>query len=229
MENIFLDLTRRAGLGALAVAVLAAASGCASTILSANLSQYNNGTDLANVSQNIPGTPNGDFVTDIISPVVVTSGGTTLLNGNKLRVNGRVNYRPAEHEVPQQYQVVWRGLRDNHSATPTFIRLQDSSGRNAVVLRFERDRLTARNAPDSEASFAMNRTHDVSILIFLQGAIRRVRVSITEQDQGTAIPLYTSQPLDLMDTDFSRLDVVQFESASDANYFVQDLRVLVNN
>jgi hypothetical protein len=227
MENTFLDLTRSAGPSALALAVLVATSGCASGILSANLHQYNNGTDLANVGQNIPGAPNGDFVTNIISPVVVTSGGTNLMNGNKLRVNGRVSYRTIQHEVPRQYQVGWRGLRDNHSTTPTLIRLQDSSGRNAVVLRFEGNQLFVRTEDERQnppAVFAMDHTHEVSIIINLQGARKTLVGVITEE--GARQPLFSSPPLDVLDDDFTSLHAVQFESASGASYFMQGLRAL---
>lgn len=205
-------------------AFMALLSGCGSAqVLSSNLSQYADGTSLELVGSNIPGDPTGDRTVNVIPEVIVTSGGTDLMNGHKLRVNGgRVDYRTAEHEVPNRYLITWRGVRSSFSNTPTNIRIQDASERNAVVLRFEGNQLIVRTEDDGEnprPTFSLTRAHQVRIVVDMRGPSGSVTVHVSEEDNV----LFDSPPLGLLDSEFSSLHTIQLESGTGATYFLQNL------
>lgn len=202
--------------------------GCGATsILSSNLSCYNDGVSLEELS-GIPCPPEEDFTDNVIPQVFVTSGGTNLLNGNKLQITGgRVDYRTAGHSVPDRYLVAWRGLKPVHSSGQTNIRLQDANGRNAVVLRFEGERLTVRTgngAQNPEPSFSEIRAHEARIVIDVSG-LKSVSVVVSELGEE----IFDGQGLELLDADFSSLHTVQIESESGVDYFMQRLNASVLN
>lgn len=218
---------RPRSLCAIATLLILSLTGCGTIgILNSNLDQYNDGTSLDLVGSNIPGPPDGDRVQNVLPEVVVTSGGTNLMNGKKLRVAGRVDYVPTEHDVPARYQIVWRGLRDDHSSTRTHVRLQDASGRNAVVLRFEGTNLIVRTedeAANPQPIFSETTVHEVSIIIDMRGN-KSLAVEVSEAGET----LFAGAGLGLLEADFSSLHAVQMESPSGVDYFVQDLKVLAN-
>lgn len=213
--------TLRAGLAP--IVLLVALCGCGgSVLLNSNLQNFSEGLI---AGSNIPGAPEGDRVLNVIPEVFVTAGGTDLLDDNKLRVGGSVDYRPTGHSLPDRYQVTWRGVRDNQSSGATDIRLQDANGHSAVELRFQGNRLMVRSEDadqNPEPVFSPQRAHVVSIVLDM--GTRRATVEVTEGDEV----LVDTPALGLLDGDFSSLHTVQIDSQDDGDYFLQDLRVLAN-
>ena len=147
--------------------------GCGVTgLLNMNLDLYEDDTSMEFVGSNIPGVPEGDHVLNVIPEVVIRSDGTDLMDGNSLQVTGSIDYRLKDHDIPDQYRILWRGVRDNHFAPRTHIRLQDANGRNALIIRFENDDLIvlSEDAEDNPVpSFSTTAVHEISIELNMNG------------------------------------------------------------
>ncbi|MEJ2503894.1 MAG: hypothetical protein P8177_11385 [Gemmatimonadota bacterium] len=175
--------------------------------------------DSGGSAQSIPGNPDGDAV------IVVGFGATVVadgpLDGNALRIDDtEVRYRAATHAVPDRYQITWTGLRDNHASAPTRIRVEDGNGREAIALRFVGNDLSIQAGEQlpGPATFSTTQAHAVTLVIDMGGA-KFARVTV-EEDGNT---LFETPQLDLIDSDFSRLNIVGFQSADGVSYFMRDL------
>jgi hypothetical protein len=206
--------------------------GCTPIILSSNLDEYRDGTALAldPGSRDIPGDPDGDLTTNAIPSVFVTASGTDRMTGHELQIGGgRIDYRPADHDVPDTYVITWRGVRENRtSSAQTDIRIQDSAGRNAVIVRLEENRFTVREGGGVQVPqepYSASLPHDVQITLDMGS--NPIGVFVRAQEGGAI--LYDSPRLELLDPEFSSLHTIQIESQEPASYFLQALRVSAGN
>lgn len=208
-------------------------TGCGSAyIVRSNLDQYQEGAMLGEQFQSIPGDPEGDFVDNVLQQVAVTSGGTDILSGPKLHVVGfggheaRVNYRTADHEVPDRYLIAWRGAWE-HTDGQSTIRIQDGSGRNALVLRFERNRLmvvTGDGEQNPQPAVSEAFPHEIRVTVEM-GNDKSVWVQFVQQGEL----LFNAARLELVDTAFSSLEAIQIVSDEGVSYFLQDLSATILN
>lgn len=215
-----------------ATALTALLGGCGPLppiILSSNVDRYNDGTSLELVGPSIPGAPDGDFIQNVIPSVSVTTGGTDLMSGHKVQVSGgRIDYRTADHDVPDTYVITWRGMREQRTSTAqTTIRFQDAAGRLALVVRLRQASFAVDEGDDAaipEPTYSDQFPHDVQVTIDMTGG-KGFWVRATE---GGAI-LFDSPRLELIDDEFSSLHTIQIESEEPAPYFLQELRASTEN
>lgn len=207
-------------------------TGCGSSyIVRSNLDQYQDGAMPGAQLQLIPGDPEGDFVDNVLQMVAVTSGGTDVLSGLKLHVRGsggpaRVNYRPADHAIPDRYLIAWRGAWE-HTDGQSTIRIQDGSGHNALVLRFERNRLmvvTGNGEQNPQPAVSEAFPHEIRVTVEM-GNDKSVWVQFVQQGEL----LFNAARLELVDTAFSSLEAIQIESDEGVSYFLQDLSATILN
>lgn len=192
-------------------------SGCASGVLRVDQDRYNHGATLQNGT--ILGPPQGDFFENIVPPAFVTDD-TPGDIGRAIRIGDRILFSTvSDHAIPDRYQIVWTGVRSSVGQAVTNIILRDDAGDEALRVRYQLNDIDVIWGDDVGLSpaFHSQAPHEVRIILHMNGASTSADIIIT---QGSSV-IMDRRNLDLIDREFSRLDVVEVRTQTD--YHMKDL------
>lgn len=202
------------------VAAIALLSGCATGILRVDQDRYNDGTSLQFLQgSSLVGLPDGDRIGLVVPPAFVTDDTSEGL-GRAVRIGDRIEFTTVnDHSVPDRYQIVWTGARLSQSQAVTNIILRDDAGDEALRIRYQLNEIDVIWGDDVGLApvFQPHIPHEVRIILHMNGAAAAADVTIT---QGITVIL-DSKNLDLIDREFSRLDVIEIRTQTD--YEMKDL------
>ncbi len=202
------------------------------SILRLNLSTYAAGVSLEPLENGvIPGLPDNDTFGQINPNVAVVENVSPVLPGKAVHLSPQVTnaavmeLKTAPHDIPEQYRIGWRGMRNSIDTSPTNIILRDDAGREALRIRISDNRLEfISDQPESNPHFQFSTlsTHDVAITLEMSGA-PAARIQVDEPDGRT----YQTPRLGLVDSDFRKLEVIEVHSAGE--YLIRDVVVVAQN
>lgn len=216
-------IVRTAIVGLGVAALVLTTTGCGvSRVLRADFNEYTGEPSGEDLNGPIPGVPDGDAIENAGDVSVGVDQG--FIEGKSLEIQGSVDFVPASHETPDEYQIDWLGFRtfigQSGTSTMTFL---DDDGEVALELVFsgEDGNLHLTTGTEFVPSVMLGSLpHDIDITIDF--SIKRMNFSYQEVNEEVPHEL---NGLDFLDSGFDGLDRIRFEGPSNATYFLNDLDV----
>ncbi len=206
--------------------VVALLSGCASGILQVDQDRYNNGDSLQYFQNSIIlGPPEGDSFGLIVPPAFVTDD-TPGDMGRAVRIGDRIEFNTVKnHSVPDRYLITWTGTRQSQGQAITDIILRDDAGHEAFRVHYQLNDIDIIWGDDVGLVPATQPQlpHEIRITLHMKGANVAADIMITRNDEV----IMDRKNLDLIDREFSRLDVIEVRTQT--NYDMKNLVAITLN
>jgi hypothetical protein len=212
------------GLGILGL--LLTSTGCGvERLLRADFNEYASPPVGAGLNGPLPGVPEGDRIENVAAGVNLVEDAVGI-DGWSMRIDGgTVDFVPADHDTPDEYEINWRGFREyaNNSGGTT-VAFIDDDGEEAFEMFFDGEGGDVHyiEGGGSELYDLVSNDHPHDFTVILHMDVRRV--SVRFQELTAPFPSETTG-LFFIDDGFDVLDRIRIQADSDGQYHIADLDV----